>query len=235
MDKITLVSKIHVLIGEKCIAIKVIITYTIDTKLQYFIELCFLNMYVSINSVYRLVVEPNYADEEEDFPFTTTIYMSRPNDCVMDWDISEHMNGFNSMFLIYMKDIREIDISGCSAIPTLNFIDCIGACQNLKILKMKACMQFTELHLMQMLPQLKRLNYLCLEECQEISFPVAFWIVSSLPQLLNIDFEPKNREIELKDWKRFFHTFFRVQFGIAFRRILPNYGLYVRLPAHANF
>ena len=48
--------------------------------------------------------------------------------------------------------------------------------KNLSILNMRGCKQFSEMHLMHILPHLSKLNSVCLQECQEISFPVAFWV-----------------------------------------------------------
>ena len=174
-------------------------------------------------------MEPDQGEEDAvDFELRTTVFLSKPNTCGVEMEISDEIGGFNAMFLIYLRDIAELDISGCVSIPALDFIDCVVACSNLKLLNMRGCKQFADLHLMQMIPKLSNLGSLCLEECQEIGFPVAFWILSSLPNLFMIDFEPRNPEVEIKDWRRLFHTFFRVHFRVSFRHMFPNYGDYVR-------
>ena len=80
--------------------------------------------------------------------------------------------------------------------------------------------------------QLTNIRYFDLEGCCEILFPSAYCIISSLPHLMNIDFVPGNALVELYEWKRLYNIFFRVSFGISFKRILPHQGAYVRLPEH---
>ena len=81
-----------------------------------------------------------------------------------------------------------------------------------------------------MIPKLSLLNYLDMESCQEVGFAVAYWIMSSLPELRNINFEPANPVVEQKDWMRLYDIFLNVKFGHAFTQILPSRGNYVRLP-----
>ena len=129
-----------------------------------------------------------------------------------------------------MNDIGEIDISGCSSLPVIDFMDSIVFCQKLKVLNMVACKQFSKMHMLQFLPRLINLNVLNLEGCQELSFPVAYSIISSLENLRLIDFHPARPSAEYGEWKRLFEIFFQVQFGISFRRLFPFFGAYVRLP-----
>ena len=148
----------------------------------------------------------------------------------MDIDISEYINGFSAFIFVYMNDIASINISECTSLPVVDFVDCVAACRNLQSLTMRGCTQFSELHMLQMIPQLKQLRYLDLERCQEISFPVAHWIIGSPPRLSAIDFKPKNPRIEVKDWSRLHSIFIDKSFGISFCCNLPFYGQYVRLP-----
>ena len=154
----------------------------------------------------------------------------RNDDTIMEIDISHQISGFSPMLFLYMNDIAEIDMSGCYSIPVVDFVDCIVYCQKVKVLSMVYCKQFSELHFIQFLPHMKSLNYVNLEECQELSFPTAYWIISSLQNLRIIDFKPARASNEYGEWKRLYEIFFSVQFGISFRRMFPYFGGYVRLP-----
>ena len=176
---------------------------------------------------FRLIVEQ---DDSGEYLNKTIIFLKRCDSTLMEIDLSNQISGFSPMLFIYMNNISEIDISGCTSLPLIDFMDCIVFCKKLKVLNMIACKQFSELHLLQFLPELDSLISLNLEECQELSFPVAYWIISSLQNLRLIDFIPRRAATEYSDWKRLFEIFFQVQFGVSFKRLFPYFWGYVRLP-----
>ena len=131
---------------------------------------------------------------------------------VSPWEVTTplYINRFSPFFLIYMNNICVLDISGCTSIPVVDFMDSLPACTKLKVLHMQRCTQFSELHLLQTLPQLPDLRYLNLRGCQELSFPVAHYIIGSLYKISVIDFEPKNPVVEVSDWIHLHSIFFEV-------------------------
>ena len=148
----------------------------------------------------------------------------------MEIDISNYINGFAPFFLIYMNDICVLDISGCTSIPVVDLVDSLPACTKLKVLHMQRCTQFSELHMLQSLPNVPNLRYVNLRGCQELSFPVAHYIIGSLSKISVIDFEPKNPVVEVSDWMCLHTIFFEVTFGRSFRSKLPFGGQYSRVP-----
>ena len=123
-----------------------------------------------------------------------------------------------------------MDISGSRHIDATDFVDTIAVCANLKMLIMQSCTQFSQWQLAKMIPNLKELRYLDLDRCVKILFPCAYCIVSGLPHLAMFNFVPGNAAVELSEWQRLYNIFFRVSFGISFKRILPHYGSYVHCP-----
>ena len=155
------------------------------------------------------------------YDLKTTLTLKRHDQMNMEIDISDFIFGFNPFFLIYMNDISVIDISGCKSIHVVNFINSVVACKNLKVLNILRCTQFSELHMLQMLPKLKNLNYFTANNCQEISFLVAHYILGSLEKLTVVDCEPKHPVDEVKEWIKLHTVFFSVKFGICFTRKIP--------------
>ena len=164
------------------------------------------------------------------YDLRTKVSLKRDDNVFMEIDISNYINRFSPFFLIYMNDICVLDISGCTSIPVVDFMDSLPACTKLKVLHMQRCTQFSELHLLQTLPQVPDLRYLNLRGCQELSFPVAHYIIGSLYKISVIDFEPKNPVVEVSDWMRLHSIFFEVTFMRSFRSKLPFGGQYTRVP-----
>ena len=150
---------------------------------------------------------------------------SHGQSCVLD--VSKELGVFNPFLILYIRNIRSIDISGCRFLSPSNFMDCVVVCSNLQKIMMRSCTQFSEHQLARMLSKLKNLHYVDIDRCVELSFASAYWIVSSLQSLQMINFVPGNSRIELVDWKRLYNIFYAVSFGISFTRILPHYGAYV--------
>ena len=131
-------------------------------------------------------------------------------------DITEQIPIFTPILLIYLCNITCLDISGCRFIGPTDFVDCVVACTNMKLIVLQNCTQFSQYQLAKMLCRLTNLHYVDLDGCTEIYYPAAYWIISSLHKLQMINFVPGNRFIELCEWKKLYNTFFLVAFGISF-------------------
>ena len=68
-----------------------------------------------------------------DYELKSRVFWTTADSCHMEMDLSDMIGGFNPIFLIYLRDLNELDISGCSSLPTLKFVDCVGAWMTIDI------------------------------------------------------------------------------------------------------
>ena len=160
----------------------------------------------------------------------TSVFMVNKLGTLLQFDISDHVRQFNSTLFVYLTNIQEIDVHGCRFLDPNLFVDRIVFVRNLKKLIMRSCTQFNEMHFIKMLLELLHLLYVDLASCQQISFDVALCLTSELPQLMFINFEPKNSKEDVCYWEMLLRTFNKVHFGHNVRVCMPHYGNIWRLP-----
>ena len=93
------------------------------------------------------------------------------------------------------------------------------------------CNLFSATQLVQICINLESLEIVDSTRCVCLMFCYAYTIVYFLQSLRQINFEQKNRHVEMNDWKRLVSTFLNIQFGHAAMAILPHYGKYLRVPS----
>ena len=147
----------------------------------------------------------------------------------MDVDLVEKIGNFKCQFLLYISNLIDLDVSGCTSINTQEFSEMVVACCNLERISLKGCIQFTQMSMLNIISRLPRLRSVDLEGCSEFHMQVAYWMISSLNNLEVINFEPANPVSDIVDWKRLFQKFVMVNFGVRFTRVLPNSGIGLRV------
>ena len=194
-----------------------------------------LRSYILINIVCfcRLcVVEDDDRSEESshiESLLKTSAFLKTNSDEFLEIDLSEKINSFSPVLLVYLTDISHLDFSGCRSIDGDLMADCLVFCQGLQKLEMANCRQFSEKHFSIMLPKLQSLKYADFASCAEISFTGAFWIISEMPNLLCINFDPLNATSDVFDWEVLLRHFTLVNFGHNVRCQMPFYANYWRI------
>ena len=155
-------------------------------------------------------------------------------DEVLEIDLTGNFGSFEPQYLLYLSNITQINIAGCTEIEPTFFVDCIGSCTKLVKFEMQGCIQFSEKMLVKIFNNLPNLRYIDCTACVEVTFASGYNIVAPLKQLLNINLEPKFANLERADWKRLIQIFRLVTFGHSIMRIFPHYGRYVRFPLYEN-
>ena len=143
-------------------------------------------------------------------------------------DITSMIGIFTPSSLIYFPQLQALDISACLNMDHSLFVDCINSCLNLNEFTMIGCNNFTVSQMVKMFTHLTKLQSVDCTQATPLMFCDAYTIISSLPALRIINFEPKNTDIELQDWKRLVAIFLNVQFGHSVMRIFPKYGQELR-------
>ena len=141
-------------------------------------------------------------------------------------NVTEDVRQFSPFLLLYLRTIKQIDITNCCTFSAKDFLESIRSCENLKELSLQGCKQFTQWHFTNYSSEMKQLQYLDLEDCCSFVYGSAFIMCSKLQDLRFFEFEPANITVEIREWQYLFRTFFRIQFGYSFKRILPNHGFY---------
>ena len=153
------------------------------------------------------------------------------NEMVTFVDLTPQLGAFTPCLFVYFRDLMEIDISGCKSIDPCLFVDCIAACQNLRKIEMISCTQFNQYHIVNMLQDKPKLKYFESSKGSNINFTNAYRMLSSLPSLEFLNFDPQEIFEQIDDWSNLFRIFRNVHFGINIMRFFPFYGKYVRNPA----
>ena len=133
---------------------------------------------------------------------------------LVDW--SKCLANFTPFTLFNFPHLLILDLSGCNRIIPDELVDSIGFLQELQVLNLDRCDQFTHYHFVKIFQQLKKLITTTLLECTRIPFTSAYTICCSLPHLQKIDFEPFSVKQEMKDWRHLIAIFFKVKFGANF-------------------
>ena len=147
----------------------------------------------------------------------------------MEIDITEKIQLFSPLILVYLTNISQLDISGCRFIDPNLLVDTVIFCTGLKKLEMQFCSQFQEKHFVLMLPKLQDLLYADFHSCDEISFAAAFWMLSEMDEIQCINFDPQNPVADVNDWEIILRHFTMVHFGHNIRCKMPFYGNHWRM------
>ena len=183
-------------------------------------------MYILI--YYRITVEE---DEDTSMQICIQVWTGDGRSALLN--VTEDIGQFSPFLPLYLRTIKQIDISSCRSFSAKDFLESIRACENLKELSLQGCKQFTQWHFTNYASEMKQLQYLDLENCCSFVYGSAFIMCSKLQDLRFFEFDPANIIVEIREWQYLFRTFFRIEFGYAFRHILPNQGFYPRAPPYA--
>ena len=129
-----------------------------------------------------------------------------------------------------MTNIVHIDISGCTSIEADVFMDCIIYVMQLKRFIMIPHHQFTEADLVSGISRLKTIKYLDMGKCPELAFSSVVWIILNLPCVEKINFDPKNPQGDVEDWRIVLINLRSVHFGHNVRVCMPYYANHWRVP-----
>ena len=148
----------------------------------------------------------------------------------VEFEITGHIGSFSPILFIYLREIAEIDVSGCRSIDSDLFVDCIIFCENLKKIEMRSCWQFEENDFVKMLPKMRKLSYVDIAKCCKITSVSALYIAASMCQVLWLNFDPKDAKSNVSDWEILLRNFPEIHFGHNVRVHMPFYGNNWRIP-----
>ena len=145
-------------------------------------------------------------------------------------DITDKIYTFTPFFLLYVRNITQLDLSGCQDVNANDFTQCLTSCKQLTKIILKCCSQFTELQFSLMFHELPNMTYIDLENCTELSLPTAYCILVQVQTIQMMNFMPKNPILALSDWKRLMRIFFYVHFGHSVKITMPIHSRIVQIP-----
>lgn len=134
--------------------------------------------------------------------------------------MSEKLGKFDQLQLVYFSNLTFIDISGMTFINPQDFMESVMACNNLKELHFKECIQFHECQIVKMLCGLKFLEIVDGTRSREMQYINAYMIITSLKKLQVINLEPKVPNPEIKNWRWLVRNFQGITFGHSIMSML---------------
>ena len=137
--------------------------------------------------------------------------------------IQDTINNFQPSMLNYCHDLEELDVSYCLTLNPDQFLQSVLYCKSLKVFKFRACTQFSEGQITEMLSNLVTLLYVDGCKTEPIRFCNFLLIICSIKELNCIGLEPKFPRLENKDWSRIVRNF-PALFSHSIREIVPFYG-----------
>ena len=140
-------------------------------------------------------------------------------------NLTAQLGPFTPTLLIYHSHLQELDISGCTDIDATLFVDCIGACKDLKKLCMSSCKQFTQYHILKFVSTVPKLSYFEFANTSEISYCNALAILGNLHMLESINFDPMDIANNVQAFRNLMRIFRKVNFGVNIVKHYPLYGI----------
>ena len=137
--------------------------------------------------------------------------------------INDKINNFQPSMLTLCNNLEELDVSYCLSLNPDQFLHSVLFCKSLKVLKFRACTQFSEGQITEMLSSLLTLVYVDGCKTEPIRFCNFLLIICSIEELHCIGLEPKFPRLENKDWSRIVRNF-PIFFSHSIREIVPFYG-----------
>ena len=138
----------------------------------------------------------------------------------MEKDMSEKLGKFNPFQLVYFGNLTFIDISTMTFINPQHFIESVMACNKLKELHFRKCIQFHECQIVKMLCGLKFLEIVDGTETREMQYINAYIIITTLKKLRVIVLEPKLKSSETRSSKWLVRNFNHIIFGNSVMKML---------------
>ena len=137
-------------------------------------------------------------------------------------EVTEIVGDFKVEMLPYLQDLIELDVTGCVMLNANEFSDYIQSCSKLTALFMSSCTQFRKHHLIDFIPNLSDLEIIDISQSGQLDFTAVYEIVSSVPNLQFLNFEPEGIMQDRFKWREFVRDFFgQIEFGMSVMRFFP--------------
>ena len=136
--------------------------------------------------------------------------------CLSICNISQAIGDFKPVFLAYLPNITELDITSCETINPDDFTDYVQSCEKLQSLYMSGCSQFERYHFLEFLPNLSNLKYVDITETATLDLSSVYELLNAMICLKLFYFDPFKIMEQRFKWRDMVKEFIpRVEFALS--------------------